>query len=1647
MSKTKFPHPSAPSIAKTNKAAATSPTGSSSRLQNLAMGKAPPRAQLSGKAAAKRHGSSTADSTQRRHPAGASSGKSLTAVAALTSASFDSESDGSDDLDISGDGPDFPRGGISGPRPVYCVCRRSTTSSEGMLKCTDCKELFHGSCVGVAPHTIQQSPLYLCESCLQQHPRRKRVPGTILGIGSRIASEAASTASARKTKKKQRAQADSLSDDDGNGVIYLRPNATSQPAGNQMLARAEADAGHVPRVALLPAANQAALAAFSSAAAAGETMDDDDICPICEDECTCGNARSQPPIAPTGSAFAGQNGANFTSSKSEADDGPAMPLFSQIARIVSHGGHQPTEKREASTKKNTKKTESRAPKTAVAKPRSKPRAKKGKGSEKNLIPRMVDDIGGSSSGGEGVVEYELLDDDALLAAPGDGDEGLNLSDGLDGEFVDTAFDPAHSRSAVSRASSEAAPLARLQKASKPAAKPKTTATTKSKPAAKRGRPPKAASGQTSWDKKKQAQAAARVQSKSAFEPLVYQVNSTVIRGRDRRQQAAKRGLSPLRAPSEGMSGDDDEFINITDVTSDASSTGYPSETEFDLPSTQGEETPTAVSARANDIASEWSDTNMRIISDDDADGEDIEKAEEAYLIHMEENEFSSSSLSDLDDERLAGIRRGRVDNSDIDSGDESDSESNDGDGGVRNRMRRRRRRAVRAQTASFHDFGSGSDIGSLSDIGSISSLSSDEDSETDQELTFREPKTEEERALVNYVGSDDEKEEAMLSMHLDQLRAVRNVLPYCSSSPLLESSDAGSDIVSDVDVQIAFTYHQGDNSDANEDLSDDLMDGWATEVRRRWETDSDSSSDSSALSESKIDKLRLKGDEDDNHSDLYSSDSYDEFYARSAFLDMGSDGDDDGTLEDSMYPPGLDLDSASLALGVALSMEQQGYSKEDAAAAAAAAAAAYPGNGGTGGGGSIDVLGKQVATTTITASMNANGEADPIDGIVSIKSSTNANGTSRMATGTHTPYLSSGWRSAYLDSPGQPALSYVLPKDLNEARSPNVALAAAAAAQAELDASAKQAVEADAGDSASAAQFEASAATTATVVTGNGQTNAGLASLVSKDAESHSLPKPTEPQSATVSRFTSQLPNSSFYKPLSSICSPIRRASSATAVPQAAQRKSSEEYIPQLDAAYNPGAPLVSLAEVNAALSVLVDQSTPNSPPEHPGLEEIGTGALKRKLSSGSITAGAGDDKRIRGDEPLVGFEGIGADGGQIPLDLSMLFAAENLSSGLPCPGTPQRVSSASMALGAGTPIRSGPGRLYADDQEAGGSDMDDWLMNMDQLVDTDALMIKSPPPSPAEGAGSIDIGSDISRQLSSIGAIGGGHRPASAAPAGGVDMFARWDRIPVNIFRRSRALASSRRRDMVSQDDMMGAVSSLALTAIKSSRQRRALINTTLLAQHTLPAEAALQQNAIRQAVRDGRRAMRNQGMQPAGMALPVPPPPPPPPTPLSASHIAPVADGVATSNLHRSSSAVVARTSSMAADLQNGLPRSLVSAGSKTEAGTPWETLSQVSDHSEATAASAAAAAARAKLGRNAALEDAADSDGEYAFGWLEDEEDLSLFAMPGLSADGNAVGSQEPLSMTMVLASASPMLMPFKASANGGSGSGGGSEPHLR
>ncbi|KAJ2715358.1 palmitoyltransferase swf1 [Coemansia spiralis] len=1199
-------------------------------------------------------------------------------------------------------------------------------------------------------------------------------------------------------------------------------------------------------------------------------LDDDDICPICEDECTCGNARS-----------------------SAAADDTTAPLFSQIINRHAPTAGRPRQSPEPPVLL-AKKTKAKGP--SVRAPR-RPRKQQGRApTDKSLLSRLVSAMGGGAGplpthdGSEG---EEVLDDSALQAFGAGNGAFSNSSSSED----DTAFVSAAAEAdchAATAALAQAALIARPKKAN----------------AARRARAPKTASPPASTKPR----------------PRV-----------GRPSQAGAPGIAPPGPVDDGdVNIDDDEFINITDVTSDEGDggAGLASETEFDL-------RPAALASH-----SEWSDSR---IPDDDGEDEDIECEDAAYLLSMRQSGYSSSSsLSELDDGRMEVIRGGADSDSDLDSGVESDSESSAE--GMPGSSRRRHRRAHRRRDRGRRARRSGAWGGS-----------SDSADESDEELTFRAAQTENERALVEYCADDAGGEDALLEMHLDQLRAVRNVI---QGAPLGHATASESDDEGD----IVFTYH-GHGSDDDDAASDDLVANWGAAV------DSDTS-------------MGEPGAEDGDPSDAHSTDSYDEFYTRSAFPDMGSD--DYAAVAAAVaangeggrpYSAGLDLDSASLALGVALSMEQQGYSKADVAAVAAAAAAAAG-----------DARNEYMSTTTITASMNANGEADPIDGIVSVKSTGGRSGPSRMATGTHTPYVTSDWRmaaaaaavaNAYLDGPMSPAMSYVLPRDLNEARTPGMPLPAVSS------------------DTAGTAGL--SAASSATMAP---------ASVPPEDKDDR-VGAPEPPR--TMRALTSQLPNSSFYKPLSSISSSTRASGADTAATSA-----------PATATYSvAGAPLVALAEVNAALAAFSEcQSSESTPCATASAQP---GAPKRKASHSELLPppplGGTGDKRVRRESQTYPPSSS--------LELSTLFELD-----CPPPANP------TLVMGAGTPMRSrydarGGGRATNDDEDG-----DDWLITMDQLVDTDALLVQSPPPSPVDGAGSA---SDIS----SGRPFASGGRRGSAAAAG-TDMFARWDRIPVNIFRRSRALASNRRA-LAPHDDPLVGPSSLAMTAIKSSRQRRALVNSTLLTQHTLSAEAALRHHELKLALRAEHRGLRLHEQPPVAAAPGRRHPPAPPSTPPSgrARAVLGMASQAPTASpraLHRSSSqdAPPGGPRAKALDLSprrrsrgrspplalrrvraehlRSRHRKLVSSGIVTDVGTPCDSPGPESDSSETTSAAAAAAAM-------AAAGDASDTG--YAFDWLEDDEDLSLFAMPEIDA-GNAV--HQP-SLTMLLASSSPMLMPLRTGSDGG------------
>ncbi|KAJ2809295.1 hypothetical protein H4R20_000198 [Coemansia guatemalensis] len=1379
--------------------------------------------------------------------------------------------------------------------------------------------MFHGSCVGVA----EKAPKYVCRECVHLHPRRRRTPQTILGTGR------SQTADAPKNFEPIRKIPEANT---GASTLTLsvassnNDDAQSQDTSKTLHASIAAD------------------------------MDDDDICPICEDECTCANTD-----------FATSGG--FTASNSVHDRSSNGSATHQVIG----SSHEPNI------------TNAKKPQRSRPSPRKPRKQKTAAPTDRSLISRLVNTMGRKTTidsqpvGDDEGVE-ELLDVSSLQGLAANNYAISSSDEELDDSAFASGINVDLNSHAASVALAQAVQMAKMKKRNAKGARPPRSESIKTMPAmaSKNGRQHgKAAAG----------------------------------RGRERHSLPKKQQvLLPAPTPAAPLEEDEDEeFINITDVTSDEASGGLGSEAEPDQQ---------AGIHIGNGMAALAESDDARILSDED---EDIEMEDAAYLAHMKESGFSSSSLSDVDDGHLGMVSSSGTGDSEVDSGAESDSEStsNTESMAVRRHIRRqlkRRHRKYRANTS-----------GSIMD-------SSGSEAESDQELTFRAAQTEREHALVEYSRANDDHDDALLEMHLDQLRAVHNVIQDCPA-PLLEHAAAAasaSDDSSDLEREIVFTYHPqaGDSSD---DLSDDIFEDWATDSRMRQGRDSESMDSDSSMSNATVNRMLVQ--EDNGHrSRSYSSDSYDEFYTRSAFLDMDSDdignplnGDDS-----DIYGSGLDLNSASLALGVALSMEQQGYSKEDAAAAAAVAAAAYPNTGSGNSGSSAETLGDHAPTTTITASMNSNGEADPIDGIVSIKSSTPRANSSRIATGTHTPFTNSDWRmaaaaaaaAAYLDASNPPATPYVLPKDLNEARSPNVALSASAESSCF-------------GEPVSTAGM--SLPTTATETVDNTDPSGISLDWNCETKCGAELPAATRAPSAPTlgsGLFASHLPNSSFYKPLSSIRSPAK--GSTTTATSNVQRDDAASTQPSAQS----DSPFFANSAEGAGTGS-ADNGSVSASGEH-------TGQKRKADNNGSnddVAASSDtEDKRVRRESQ--------SDADQLyepsTLDLSALFELDGA-----------QVASPVTAAGVGTLMRERHNFSTWRGEDDG--DDDDWLLTMDQLVDTDALLTKSPPPSPIEGA------NDVSDAFSHFTPGSGRGRTVSAA--GGSDPFARWDRIPINIFRRSRALASSSHRLMSAQDDSMGGMSSLAMSAIKSSRQRRALVSSTLLTQHTLPAEASLQQHAMRLALRHDRRGMRRvQSTNAAAGALGLHmPPPPPPSTPLSARATIQTANAtnwegppgsVSPSAIHRSSSHTAtasAKRRSRALDFTRkprsvdrsvsksgrtgelrGRHRKLVSSGIVTDVGTPCGSSSQLSDCSESAAGTATSMALKSGNGVGFQTDDGGhESESEYAFDWLEDEEDLALFAMPEIHhANEIQQPQQQQPSMTMILASSSPMLMPFRTGSDGGS-----------
>ncbi|KAJ3282768.1 hypothetical protein HK104_010729, partial [Borealophlyctis nickersoniae] len=127
-------------------------------------------------------------------------------------------------------------------KELYCVCRSEYDGEEFMVACDGCEEWFHGRCVGVTP-VIAQEREYFCDNC----------KASKLGIHSDSDSdtEYGSKPLALIRKSSKRA-----------------PKASGKSRKNQTVA--------IPKQA------------------SEDELLDDDICPVCDGECTCNAAPAIP---------------------------------------------------------------------------------------------------------------------------------------------------------------------------------------------------------------------------------------------------------------------------------------------------------------------------------------------------------------------------------------------------------------------------------------------------------------------------------------------------------------------------------------------------------------------------------------------------------------------------------------------------------------------------------------------------------------------------------------------------------------------------------------------------------------------------------------------------------------------------------------------------------------------------------------------------------------------------------------------------------------------------------------------------------------------------------------------------------------------------------------------------------------------------------------------------------------------------------------------------------------------------------------------------------------------------------------------------------------------------------------------------------
>ncbi|KAI8977431.1 hypothetical protein BDF20DRAFT_567282 [Mycotypha africana] len=261
----------------------------------------------------------------------------------------------------------------------YCICRRGYNGKDFMIECEQCKEWFHGACVGLdATATIDR---YICKNCehntdvsnVEKNPQQHQRAGKTLLTPS--------YASINKLTPDSQEKPTIL-------LSIPKPQTTIATTTTPMLNKVATTSQQVSQ------SNISEQEQRTNTTILNDSMDDDDemddICVLCEGDCVCGAEQSTesaiPSLLPT-SAFSAVSSVLSTSSTSEA---PALESATPASLPLTQ--QQQQEKRPSSNPISQSQT-----KIIISLPKMHSKKKKKKSKKKLAASSTYPNIGRRSS--------------------------------------------------------------------------------------------------------------------------------------------------------------------------------------------------------------------------------------------------------------------------------------------------------------------------------------------------------------------------------------------------------------------------------------------------------------------------------------------------------------------------------------------------------------------------------------------------------------------------------------------------------------------------------------------------------------------------------------------------------------------------------------------------------------------------------------------------------------------------------------------------------------------------------------------------------------------------------------------------------------------------------------------------------------------------------------------------------------------------------------------------------------------------------------------------------------------------------------------------------------------------------------------------